>query len=287
MNQAATVSDIRIRPMTAGDLADAHALCRAVQWPHRQEDWAFNLAQGQGLVAERDGTVVGTGMCWLYGDAAATLGMVIVAPELQGTGIGKRLMSGLLDILQGRTVFLNATAAGLKLYESLGFEAIGRRIHQHQGAAFSVPVIAPGPGERLRPIGRGDTAALIALDSAATGMDRAQLITSLLDEAEGLILDRDGEPAGFALFRRFGRGHAIGPVVAQTVDGAKALIAHWLASRHGMFIRIDVPDDSGLTGWLEELGLAGVGPVETMRRGRPLADRRSPRGWAIVSQALG
>lgn len=287
MNQAATGSDIRIRPMTADDLGDAHALCRAVQWPHRQEDWAFNLSQGCGLVAERDGAVVGTGMCWLYGDAAATLGMVIVAAELQGMGIGKRLMTGLLDILEGRTVFLNATAAGLALYRSLGFEEIGSSIHQHQGAAFSVPVIAPGPGERLRPIGRGDTAALVALDSAASGMDRTALITALLEDAEGLILDRDGEPVGFALFRRFGRGHAIGPVVARTVDGAKALIAHWLASKHGMFIRIDVPDDSGLIEWLEELGLAGVGPVVTMRRGLPLAGTQSPRNWAIVSQSLG
>ncbi|HYI69199.1 MAG TPA: hypothetical protein VEX87_05610 [Skermanella sp.] len=127
----------------------------------------------------------------------------------------------------------------------------------------------------------------MALDAAAAGMPRASLIAALLAEAEGVILDRDGEPVGFALFRRFGRGYAIGPVIAPTITGAKALISHWIASNPGMFIRIDVPGDSGLSEWLDDLGLVSVGPVVTMLRG-PMPDRAAaPRAWAIVSQALG
>jgi hypothetical protein len=127
----------------------------------------------------------------------------------------------------------------------------------------------------------------VALDAAAAGMPRASLIAALLAQAEGVILDRDGEPVGFALFRRFGRGYAIGPVIAPTITGAKALISHWMASNPGMFIRIDVPGDSGLSEWLDDLGLVDVGPVVTMVRG-PMPDRAAaPRTWAIVSQALG
>lgn len=286
MTDAVTQPDVSLRPMTADDLAAAHGLCRAVKWPHRIEDWAFNLALGQGLIAERGGVVIGTGMCWPYGPDAATLGMVIVSPDCQGGGVGKRLMNGLLDALGGRAVFLNATQAGLPLYRALGFTPIGE-IHQHQGAAFSVPVVALGEGERIRPIGRGDAAALVALDAKTAGMPRDPLIAALLEEAEGVILDRDGEPVGFALLRRFGYGAAIGPVIAPTIDGAKALISHWVASNPGMFIRVDVPGDSGLSEWLDDLGLVGLSPVITMRRGPEQPRSQTPRGWAIVSQALG
>lgn len=292
MTDSVTQPEIRLRAMTADDLAAAYGLCRAVQWPHRIEDWAFNFALGEGLVAERAGAgagdeaVVGTAMYWPYGSDAATLGMVIVSPDCQGAGIGKRLMNALLERLDGRSVLLNATQAGLPLYHALGFVPVGE-IHQHQGAAFSVPVMALGPGERIRPIGRGDTKALAALDAKAAGMPRAPLISALLAEAEGVILDRDSEPVGFALFRRFGRGYAIGPVIAPTIDGAKALISHWIASNPGMFIRVDVPGDSGLSEWLDDLGLIGLNPVITMRRGPALDRAATPRGWAIVSQALG
>ena len=43
-------------------------------------------------MAERDGTVIGTAMCWPYGTGAATLGMIIVSPDCQGAGIGKRYL---------------------------------------------------------------------------------------------------------------------------------------------------------------------------------------------------
>ena len=72
---------------------------------------------------------------------------------------------------------------------------------------------------------------------------------------------------GFAELRRFGRGWVIGPVVAPDADGAKALILHWLAVKQGSFCRIDIPGESGLGPWLEELGLPCVGTVLTMARG--------------------
>jgi hypothetical protein len=90
-----------------------------------------------------------------------------------------------------------------------------------------------------------------------------------LSAADGIALDRDGELIGFALFRRFGRGFAIGPVVAPASDDssrAKALINHWLALNEGVFVRIDTPGESGLTEWLTQLGLPRVDTVVKMVR---------------------
>jgi len=287
MMETGTELIVRLRDMAPDDLARVHQLSRQVQWPHRIEDWGILLRIGQGLVAEQDEAIVGTVMGWTYGIDAACLGMVIVDPARQGQGIGRKLMDAMLDRLDNRAIMLNATAEGLPLYKKLGFEPVGT-IHQHQGAAFSLPIASLGADERVRPMGRRDHAVIAELDRKATGLERGPLIAEMLrDRARGVMLARDGEAIGFALFRRFGLGHSIGPVVAPNIEGAKALITHWLGSKAGMFTRLDVPGDSGLREWLEGLGLAGVGEVTTMVRGMVPARDAGAKTFAITSQALG
>lgn len=287
MTETGTELIVRLRDMTPDDLAQVHQLSRQVQWPHRIEDWAFLLRVGQGIVAEQDGAIVGTTMGWAYGPEAACLGMVIVDSAQQGHGIGRKLMDAIIEKLGSRAIMLNATEEGLALYRKLGFEPVGV-IHQHQGTAFSLPIASLGTNERIRPMGKRDHSVIAELDRKATGLERAALIAELLkDKAKGVVLDRNGEAIGFALFRRFGRGYSVGPVVAPDDVGAKALITHWLGSKAGMFMRLDVPRDSNLCKWLEDLGLAGVGEVTTMARGGMPYAGGPARAFAIVSQALG
>ncbi|HEX7761684.1 MAG TPA: GNAT family N-acetyltransferase [Caulobacteraceae bacterium] len=278
--------DTRLRDMTSGDLPAMHALSRLVQWSHRQEDWDLMFKVGLGVVAERDGQVVGAAMGWPHGPAAATLGMVIVAPGARGGGIGRKLMNAVMAQLGERTILLNATEEGLPLYKSLGFKAVGG-VHQHQGAAFKVPMIKLRAHERVRPMGAGDEAAIVELDRGASGLARGRMFAQLLGAAQGVVLDRDNEAVGFALFRRFGHGYLIGPVVAPDAHGAKILISHWLGSNPGMFTRIDAPYDSGLSTWLGDLGLAAVDRVTTMAFGEPPARTAAAATFAIASQALG
>jgi predicted N-acetyltransferase YhbS len=284
MNPSAA-ADLRLRDMTPADLMAAHALSSEAQWPHRLEDWELMLSVGFGVVAELDGQIVGTTMGWPYGLDAATLGMVIVSRASRGGGIGRKLMDAVLARLGGRTVLLNSTEAGAPLYRKLGFEPVGT-IHQHQGAAFSVPVARLRKGERVRPLGVSDAAAIIELDRRANGFQREGLVSALLESGQGVILDRGGEAAGFALFRRFGRGYALGPVVSPDRDGARALISHWLGSNAGMFIRVDTPGDSGLAAWLEKMGLKEVDCVTTMVLGPSPARGDGVAPYAIVSQAF-
>ena len=257
---------ITYRAFTGDDIAAAHALTVELKWPHRADDWRFVVQAGAGFVAEVAEGVIGTALYWTYGAERASLGMVIVSPAWQGRGIGKRLMELVLERLGGRVTFLHATPAGQPLYEKLGFRAVGT-LDQHQGAAFQPPLVSLPPGERLRPLGSSDTPQLIELASRACGLDRGDVLPALLESADGIALDHDGELLGFALFRRFGRGFAIGPVVAPDAPDssrAKALISHWLALNEGVFVRIDTPGDSGLTEWLDGLGLPRVDTVVRM-----------------------
>lgn len=277
---------VLLRRLTADDIEDAQALSREFQWPFRVEDWRFSFAHGGGVAAVRDGQLVGTALRWLWGKRHATVGHVMVAPRMQRQRLGLHLMHALMADLDGRTVLLNATAEGRGVYERMGF-AITGEVRQHQGNASSAQVVALAEGERLRPLGRNDGKRLIALDARATGMPRAAMIKQVLAEGETVVLARDGEAVGFATIRRFGRGYAIGPVVAPDLAGARALIGHWCSRYAGKFVRLDVDAASGLPEWLEMQGLPRVGSVTTMVRGGPL--RRGPEvgGWALVTQALG
>ncbi|MFB9971535.1 GNAT family N-acetyltransferase [Pseudoroseomonas cervicalis] len=279
-----------LRPLRQADLAAAQGLSAAVSWPHRLEDWQFLHALGQGVAAEAEGRLLGTAMGWRFGAAQGALGLVIVAPEARGRGLGRALTEAVLAGLEGRGVTLHATADGFPLYASQGFVPLGEVV-QHQGAAFSVGLVPLEKGERLRPLGRNDAALLAALDEAATGLSRGPVLEALLAVAEGVVLERDGAPCGLSLLRRFGRGHVIGPVLAPDAAAAQALIAHWLGVRGGQFLRIDLPAEAGLSDWLQGLGLVRVDGVRPMRRGAAPV----PRPWrgqpvtrfALISQTLG
>lgn len=282
------VSDgVSLRAMAAQDLEAALALTAEVRWPHRASDWEQALRHGEGLIAERDGKVVGIGLRWRWGPRHATLGLIIVSPACQGRRIGHRLMHALLEGLDDCSVLLHATAEGRGLYERLGFVRIGE-LRQHQGKARPSPPVALGAGWRLRPAGQADLDALAALDVQARGMSRRELIADLFAGAEAtVVLDHEDRACGFAMLRRFGRGHVIGPVVAGDATGARALIAHLSGLNAGRFTRIDIDFATGLGEWLESLGLLRVDAPTVMVRGPALATSREARMFAIVTQALG
>ena len=282
---------IHYRRFALSDIGAAHALTTEFNWPHREEDWDFVARLGTGFVAECGERVIGTAFGWKYGADTGSVGMITVSSAHQGLGIGRRLTELALEELGARRTMLHATPAGRPLYEKLGFVSVGA-LDQHQGSASTPALVGLPPNERLRPLGVHDVPRLVELASRASGLDRAIVLPALLERAEGIGLAREGELIGFALFRRFGRGHAIGPVVTPYEAAplrAQALIGHWLALNPGAYVRIDVPAESGLTDWLEALGLARVDTVVKMARGAgsewPLDDRFAQYG--IINQAMG
>lgn len=276
---------IVLRAMTSADVDAATELSREQAWPHREEDWALFLSLGEGIVAECAGHVVGTVMAWRLGQDHATIGMVIVSPAMQGRGLGRQLMERMIAQLGERTIMLNATDEGLPLYRKLGFVETGT-VYQHQAVAQPMPLAELRRGERVRPTGAADDM-LGELYSRASGTDRRALLEALGEQASTVVLTRDHVPQGFAQFRRFGRGWLVGPVVAPDAAGAKALILHWLSTGTGSFCRLDVTADSGLSGWLDSIGMPCVGRVKSMVRGTAPAVAADLAVQALAAQALG
>jgi predicted N-acetyltransferase YhbS len=278
-----TTDTIIYRPIHEADIPAAHALTQAVRWPHRIEDWQAVLRLGTGFAAEDNGAVVGTALWWAQGEHQASLGMVIVASSHQGRGIGRELMQRVLEQTGARSTLLIATPAGQPLYERLGFAATGT-IHQHQGTMRVIA--APDGAGHVRLAEPQELGALADLANRATGRSRDAIVRHLAQVGEAAVLERDGALAGFSIMRRFGRGHAIGPVVAPDADGARALVAFWSGAYADAFVRIDVTGESGLGPLLEQAGLAQVDAgVAMARNGEPRHDAALHQ-FAIVSQAL-
>jgi predicted N-acetyltransferase YhbS len=272
--------DFALRPLEATDLEAAHRLSLAISWPHRLEDWRLFHALGTGLVAcDAAGAVIGTAMWWAYGMHAGTLGMVLVAPSQQGGGIGRALMEAVLKDAGPRALMLNATEAGLRPYESLGFRTVGR-IRQHQGEYRATPIATHARSARVE-----DRAALEALDTAAFGAARTALLDRLLQSGLAMVLETDQGIRGFAIRHRFGRGQAIGPVVAGNETDAIALIA---ALAEPGFLRVDIPAEAAqLAARLTAAGLAPVDTPTVMVRGTWPACAPDFHRFGLVSQALG
>ncbi len=275
--------EVKLVPFTRAHLAGGLRLSQEMGWPYRLEDWEVALDLGQGFALERGGDVIGTAMWWPYGETHASAGMIIVAKAAQGRGYGALLMDVLLTAAKSRSITLNSTAEGFALYERRGFVTLGT-IQQHQGVP-SRQHQAP-PASQVRGMTAADAEAVARLDREATGWTRPRTLRKVAQIAQGHVLLRDGAPRGYAFCRLFGRGHVIGPVVAENLDDARALIEAALAPLGSTFVRIDTATSTGLGPWLESIGLAQVGEATTMVRGRQTSTTGPARMFALANQSF-
>jgi predicted GNAT family N-acyltransferase len=273
------------RMATAADMPAAHALSVQLKWPHREADWAMVQRTSEGFVAEHDGQLVGVAFACHQG-AYSSIGLVIVSDQHQSKGIGRRLMNLCLDAAAPRTPILNATESGAPLYVSMGFVEYAR-IQQHQGVPQLPPIFATA-GAVGREVTQDEYPQVIELVNAGSGLDRTAVLNDLLPMAECVVgVEVHGQLKGCALLRRFGRGHLIGPVVAQNLEQAQQMITHLLDLIPGAFVRFDILADCGLVEWLEGLGLPCVDRAPRMVLGEPPRSRDGIAQFAMVTQAIG
>lgn len=284
---------MRIDDIEGVDLDRLHALSLSVGWPHRAEDWQFLRQSGEGFVAlDEIGRVLGSAMWFAHGTDFATVGMVITSPRLQTLGAGQWLMKRVFDRVAGRDLRLNATRAARRLYLSLDFQP-EKTVYQCQGIARLETTGSPGDIRDVRTLGAGDIPAAIALDAAGFGVRRAALIERLFAHSAGYGLFKDGRLNAFALCRPFGRGHVVGPVVAESDADAVAIVRPHVDDHSGSFLRIDTHMDNGeFAAFLSHSGMPVFDTVLTMSMGKRLTDfavgaSAEPVTYALASQTLG
>ncbi|WP_313689445.1 GNAT family N-acetyltransferase [Pantoea sp.] len=279
---------ITLRAMTADDIEQGFAMTQHLKWPHRREDWLQAQQLGEGVVAEEDGAYLGSAIGWRWGEQSATIGLVIVNDQFQGRGVGKQLMLALLEKFPGCNVRLHATEMGKGLYAKLGFNVTGH-IQQHQTRALAaVPQVTIPTGLTLRNATPADADLLTELDHQAHGMWRPRLLNQLIANSQTVMLqDAQQRIHGFASLRRFGHGWAIGPVIAQNLPVAQALVAALMQGLGGEFVRIDTDGAQPLAAWLVTLGLDQVDAPTTMIRGTPWSPQVGEmQAFGLMTQAM-
>ena len=274
-----------VTTLRADHMAQAVLLSAALGWPYREEDWRFAFELGHGVAVEADGKLAATALWWPYESNFASCGMIIVASALQGQGIGRMLMDELLRQARARTIILNSTREGYVLYERLGFVPCGE-VHQHQAVLTGVPPVPPANGT-IRAFRPEDTAAIHDLDYRASGMGRTRLLDALFAVGRVAVIERGSQVQGYACVRRWGRGVVVGPVAARDASDAQALVSTLAAEHRDEFVRIDVPATSGLSPWLETIGLPQVDHVVAMVRGKPPTRGSDATLFALSNQSLG
>jgi hypothetical protein len=178
------------------------------------------------------GLIVSSSAIYVYGEALASIGLVIVREQCRRRGLGRAAVLKCLEQARGTPVMLVSTPDGLPLYESLGF----RPVEAMQN------LVAPA-GARLaagdcRTIHASDLPAVLALDRTAFGAGRRAVLENRWKQAAGGALLPDA--AGFA-WKVFQRDRLIiGPVIAPDEAGALQLIGNLVAGHAGT-IRMDVP----------------------------------------------
>ena len=140
----AVISDgVALRAMTVADLPAAHAMSVEMRWPHRALDWELALRHAEGLVAERDGQVVGSAGMHAAGPALRRRHVVMIGLSVvsgaQRQGVGTALMQALCDyadrwmgVLRIELTVYVDNAGAIALYRKFGFETEGR----HRGYAL-------------------------------------------------------------------------------------------------------------------------------------------------------
>jgi GNAT superfamily N-acetyltransferase len=195
----------QIRRMGLEDVDAAAAAIREGGWGDRRASLEFFARQPSTvpLLAEVDGVTVGTAIAAQHG-SCGWIGLVFVAPEMRGRGLGAELTRAALQVLQEHaclTVLLAATELGRPIYDRLGFVPQGGYTVLN-GPARSTPMTDP----RLRRLLPSDVDAVCALDLAVTDEDRSSTIRAI---ADGWVIDGGQELRGFALRTPWGLGPAI------------------------------------------------------------------------------
>lgn len=267
-------NQLGIRRMTPSDVSSALQLTVQAGWNQTPADWMrmLELEPNGCLVAEVEGTLVGTTVCCTF-DEIAWLALVLVDQGFRERGIGRRLVqTGLkyADDRGVRTVRLDATPLGRPVYERLGFQPqfeLSRwgGIPTSSACTSSMPQVdVETPAADYEP--------LFELDRRATCTNRRKLLQRLFTESPPAIVRTAGRVTSF-LTRRPGRlSTQIGPGIGSRQE-CRTLLERELAAFHGRPVIIDIPvDRPDLNAVAERAGLTVQRTLLRMRRGVPVVE---------------
>jgi GNAT superfamily N-acetyltransferase len=210
-----------IRPMAAGDLAEAARICRLAfgtflrvpdpaqfRLDMRAVETPFATDPGTALVAERDGRLLGSVLAMDWG-SQFVVGPLTVDPACWGQGVARRLTAAILEIADRRKAALAAlftfpqSASHLRLYESFGFVPMYLTPVMDKAVGDAGSLARPNLFSGLPPAEQASALEHTRdlTDASFRGLDLRREIGAIEAQrlGETILLEESGALAGFAL----------------------------------------------------------------------------------------
>lgn len=238
------LSSVILRPMTVDDIAGGLRLSIEEGWNQTEDDWQFLIKTKENIciVAEHRKKIIGTTTIANYRNDVAWIGMVLVDKECRGKGVSKLLLENILKRLDKfKSIKLDATPSGLKVYEKFGFKKEYTITRMVAGSLHSFT----NENDSVENVSEGEIQQIIDLDKKVFGIDRSELIDTLakMFPKKVFALKQNGMIKGFALGRKGSKYHHIGPVIAKNFNNAKKLVSKALQELNKMPVVADVLND--------------------------------------------
>jgi ribosomal protein S18 acetylase RimI-like enzyme len=250
--------DFMIRPMQLSDIVDGMKLSGAEGWNQTEKDWKLLIENPHNvsMLAECNKKIIGTTTAINYSNRISWIGMVLVAKEFRGQGVGKSLLTNILKKLEPfKSIKLDATPEGQRIYKKFDFK--DEYLITRMTNASMKSLSADDDDVSAEPIQLTHIDEITVLDELVFGANRKQLVESLIKEYphKAWLLKRNNLIAGFALGRTGNKYHQIGPVFASNINDVKILIRKALKELTNQPVVMDVLCEKGdLINWLNSIG---------------------------------
>ncbi len=175
-----------------------------------------------------------------YGTNFGFLGFYICHPEFRGKGFGIHMWGEAMRRLEGRTIGLDGVVEQQDNYNKSGFTLAHKNMRYAGISNADIPI-----DQRISIIGKGIMPSIIEYDRNYFPADRTAFMQRWLEPMNpmrrGIYLVEDGSVQGFGVIRAAHDGFRIGPMAAETPEGADLLFRALAGSVKGQMIHIDLP----------------------------------------------
>lgn len=250
--------------------------------PGRHDAAAFHAADSKGFLGAFVGGEMVAGIAAIaYGTGFGFIGLYICRPDMRGRGYGKAVWNAGMARLSGRTIGLDGVPAQQANYRSMGF------VDDYRTFRWSGRFAVAAQSAPTQTIGPDHFAAVDAFDRQHFPAPRTAFLERWILPPHVALVCMDGDRVrGYGVARACREGFKVGPLFADDIDVAVALLAA-LASACGGEIHIDVPDTQReFSAALEAAGLARGFETARMYRG-PAPAIRVGGVYGVTSLELG
>lgn len=276
-----------IRTMTRADLDVAVEWAAQEGWnPGLRDAGAFFAADPEGfLIGELHGEPIGCISAVCYGEGFGFLGFYIVRPEFRGRGHGLAIWNAAMARFGKRVVGLDGVVAQQANYRKSGY-ALEHRNVRYGTAKPIAPAAALG--FTVAPV--ASQAELAAYDRMFFPAPRVAFLRAwtALPGHTALELRKGGALAGYGVIRPCREGSKIGPLFADSPDGARTLFAALLAKAPSGPVFLDLPEpNADAVAMARDAGMAPSFETARMYAGGPAPVLPWSRIYGISSFELG